>query len=72
MTDADNAVDRPLVDVVNEAVDADDHLSDDVKYCVLAALERPTTLRGLLDGAPRRPTSPSHPPTALCKSPSRS
>lgn len=36
---ADNAVDRPLVDVVVDAIDADDELSDGVKDYVLAALE---------------------------------
>lgn len=46
---ADNAVDRPLVDVVIEAIDADNDLSDEVKYYVLAALEGPTALEELLD-----------------------
>ena len=50
MTVADNAVDRPLVDVVIDAIDADNDLSDDVKYYVLAALEGPTALQELLDG----------------------
>ncbi|MCJ0893766.1 hypothetical protein [Rhodococcus sp. ARC_M5] len=44
---ADNAVDRPLVDVV---IDADNELSDEVKYFVLAALEGWTSLQELLDG----------------------
>lgn len=47
---ADNAVDRPLVDVVIDAIDADADLSDEVKYFVLAALEGPTSLQELLDG----------------------
>jgi len=47
---ADNAVDRPLVDVVIEAIDADDELSNEAKYYVLAALEGPTALQELLDG----------------------
>ncbi|WP_045194199.1 ATP-binding protein [Rhodococcus sp. B7740] len=47
---ADNAVDRPLVDVVIEAIDADNDLSDEAKYFVLAALEGPTALQELLDG----------------------
>lgn len=50
VTVADNAVDRPLVDVVIEAIDADDDLSDEAKYFVLAALEGPTALQELLDG----------------------
>ncbi|MEH6796233.1 MAG: AAA family ATPase [Rhodococcus sp. (in: high G+C Gram-positive bacteria)] len=50
MTVADNAVDRPLVDVVIDAIDADAELSDEVKYYVLAALEGPTSLQELLDG----------------------
>ncbi|WP_032375347.1 AAA family ATPase [Rhodococcoides fascians] len=50
MTVADEIVDRPLVDVVLDAIDQDDNLSDDVKYLVLAALEGPTALRELLDG----------------------
>ncbi|MDV6263774.1 hypothetical protein [Rhodococcoides yunnanense] len=50
MTVADNAVARPLVDVVLEAIDADEKLSDDVKYLVLAVLEGPTALQQLLDG----------------------
>ncbi|WP_415977026.1 hypothetical protein [Rhodococcus sp. 077-4] len=50
MTIADNAVDRPLVDVVIEAIDADNDLSDEAKYYVLAALEGPTALQELLDG----------------------
>lgn len=37
VTIADKAVDRPLVDVVIEAIDADNDLSDEVKYCLLAA-----------------------------------
>lgn len=47
---ADNAVDRPLVDVVIDAIDADAELSDEAKYFVLAALEGPTALQELLDG----------------------
>lgn len=47
---ADSAVDRPLVDVVIEAIDADNDSSDGVKYCVLAALEGPTALQELPDG----------------------
>lgn len=47
---ADNAVDRPLVDVVIEAIDADNELPDEVKCYVLAALEGPTALQELLDG----------------------
>ena len=50
MTVADNAVDRPLVDVVIDAIDADNELSDEAKYYVLAALEGPTALKELLDG----------------------
>jgi len=50
VTVADNAVDRPLVDVVIEAIDADNDLSDEAKYYVLAALEGPTSLQELLDG----------------------
>ncbi|MBY4214205.1 hypothetical protein HQO42_21720 [Rhodococcus fascians] len=50
MTVADNAVDRPLVDVVIDAIDADAELSDEVRYYVLAALEGPTSLQELLDG----------------------
>ncbi|KQU58172.1 hypothetical protein ASG84_16140 [Rhodococcus sp. Leaf278] len=50
MTVADNAVDRPLVDAVLEANDADEKLSDDVKYLVRAALEGPSALQQLLDG----------------------
>ncbi|CAH0229658.1 AAA family ATPase [Rhodococcoides fascians] len=50
MTVADSAVDRPLVDVVIEAIDADDDLTDEVKLCVMAALEGPTSLQELLDG----------------------
>ncbi|CCQ15619.1 putative uncharacterized protein [Rhodococcus sp. AW25M09] len=50
VTVADNAVDRPLVDVVIDAIDADAELSDEVKYFVLAALEGPTSLQELLDG----------------------
>ena len=34
---ADNSVDRPLVDVVIDAIDADNVLSNEVKYCLLAA-----------------------------------
>ncbi|MBM7245194.1 hypothetical protein HQO12_19295 [Rhodococcus fascians] len=54
---ADNAVDRPLVDVVIDAIDADNELSDEAKYFVLAALEGPTALQELLDGisTPRVP-----------------
>lgn len=50
VTVADNAVDRPLVDVVIDAIDADNDLSDEAKYYVLAALEGPTALQELLDG----------------------
>ncbi|WP_032364317.1 AAA family ATPase [Rhodococcoides fascians] len=50
MTVADNAVDRPLVDVVIDAIDADNDLSDEAKYFVLAALEGSTALQELLDG----------------------
>ncbi|MEK8070715.1 hypothetical protein [Rhodococcoides navarretei] len=42
MTVADNAVDRPVVDVVIDAIGADTDLFDEVKYYVLAALEGPT------------------------------
>ncbi|WP_167325943.1 hypothetical protein [Rhodococcoides fascians] len=38
---ADNAVDRPLVDVVIDAIDPGDDVSDEAKYYVLAALEWP-------------------------------
>ena len=50
MTVADNAVDRPLVDVANDAIDADNDLTDEVKLCVMAALEGPMSLQELLDG----------------------
>ncbi|MDZ7912593.1 MAG: AAA family ATPase [Rhodococcus sp. (in: high G+C Gram-positive bacteria)] len=50
MTSADKVVDRPLVDVVVEAIDVDDTLTDEVKYFVLAALEGPNELQDLLDG----------------------
>ena len=51
MTVADNAVDRPLVDVVIDAIDADNDLSDEAKYYVLAALEGPTALQELLEAS---------------------
>ncbi|WP_179275778.1 hypothetical protein [Rhodococcus sp. 06-418-5] len=50
MTVSDNAVDRPLVDLVIDAIDADYDLSEGVKYYVLAALEGPKALQELLDG----------------------
>lgn len=50
VTVADNAVDRPLIDVVIEAIDAGNYLADEVKYYVLAALEGPSALQEMLDG----------------------
>ncbi len=39
VTGTDEAVDRPLMEVVFDAIDADNELADDAKYLVLAALE---------------------------------
>ena len=50
MTSADQIVDRPLVEVVIDAIDTDDQLTDEVMYFVLAALEGSTALQELLDG----------------------
>lgn len=46
---ADNAVDMPLFEVVIDAIDNDNDLSDEVKCYVLAALEGPTAPQALLD-----------------------
>ncbi|WP_052053394.1 hypothetical protein [Rhodococcoides fascians] len=46
----ETAVDRPLIDVVLDAIDADDTLKDDAKYLVLAALGGEKALHGQLDG----------------------
>ncbi|MBY4382622.1 hypothetical protein HQO24_12865 [Rhodococcus fascians] len=45
MTVADNAFDRPLVDVVIDAIDAVNDLSDLAKFYVLVAREGPTALQ---------------------------
>ncbi|QCB52005.1 recombinase RecF [Rhodococcus sp. PAMC28707] len=50
MTGTDEAVDRPLVEVVFDAIDADNGLADDAKYLVLAALEGTDQLSDQLDG----------------------
>ncbi|MGA9874165.1 MAG: AAA family ATPase [Rhodococcus sp. (in: high G+C Gram-positive bacteria)] len=50
MTGTDEAVDRPLMDVVFDAIDADNELADEAKYLVLAALEGTDQLSGQLDG----------------------
>ncbi|MCZ4278833.1 AAA family ATPase [Rhodococcoides yunnanense] len=50
MTGTDEAVDRPLMEVVFDAIDADKELADDAKYLVLAALEGADQLNDQLDG----------------------
>lgn len=50
MTKPDEAVDRPLMEVVFDAIDEDRHLADDAKYLVLAALEGDKALSDQLDG----------------------
>ncbi|WP_245865647.1 AAA family ATPase [Rhodococcoides kyotonense] len=50
MSATDEAVDRPLMDVVVEAIDRDNELSDDAKYLVLAALDGTDALDEQLDG----------------------
>ncbi len=50
MTGTDEAVDRPLMEVVFDAIDADNDLADDAKYLVLAALEGTNELNDQLDG----------------------
>ena len=67
VTVADNTVDRPLVDVVIDAIDADNDLSDEARYFVLAALEGPTSLQELLDGI-STPHIPESRPTGLSTS----
>ncbi|WP_329955119.1 AAA family ATPase [Rhodococcoides fascians] len=47
----DGAMDRPLLEVVWDAIDADDELPDAAKYVVLAALEGEEELNNQLDGA---------------------
>lgn len=50
MTKPDEAVDRPLMEVVFDAIDADHELADEAKYLVLAALEGEKALGDQLDG----------------------
>jgi hypothetical protein len=50
VTGTDEAVDRPLMEVVFDAIDADKELADDAKYLVLAALEGADQLNDQLDG----------------------
>ena len=50
MTGTDKAVDRPLMEVVFDAIDEDNNLADDAKYLVLAALEGADELADQLDG----------------------
>lgn len=50
MTGTEEAVDRPLMEVVLDAIDADNELADDAKYLVLAALEGTDHLSDQLDG----------------------
>ncbi|WP_020112763.1 AAA family ATPase [Rhodococcus sp. 114MFTsu3.1] len=50
MTKPDEAVDRPLMEVVFDAIDADQDLADEAKYLVLAALEGIAELDDQLDG----------------------
>ncbi|MDJ0362742.1 MULTISPECIES: hypothetical protein [unclassified Rhodococcus (in: high G+C Gram-positive bacteria)] len=49
MTAADEAVDRPLMEVVLDAIDADNELADDAKYLMLAALEGTVQVKDQLD-----------------------
>lgn len=51
MTDVDEVVDRPLLEMVFDAIDSDDTLTDDAKYLVLAALEGESELNAQLEGA---------------------
>nr|WP_306430914.1 AAA family ATPase [Rhodococcus sp. 06-418-1B] len=48
---SDGAMDRPLLEVVWDAIDSDDELPDAAKYVVLAALEGEEELNNQLDGA---------------------
>ncbi len=49
VTAADEAVDRPLMEVVLDAIDADNELADDAKYLMLAALEGTVQVKDQLD-----------------------
>ncbi|WP_308014403.1 MULTISPECIES: AAA family ATPase [unclassified Rhodococcus (in: high G+C Gram-positive bacteria)] len=55
---SDQIVDRPLMDVVMDAIDADAELNDAAKYFVMAALESESALAELLQGTCAPPSRP--------------